>query len=69
MSTNEFRLSSRPKPFTLEVRVLSSEKTCSAFSMKVKHFMESSLGSYRTPPLDREINEWLETNKSKIITQ
>jgi len=34
--------------------------------MKVKHFMESSLGSYRTPPLDREINEWIEGNRSKI---
>ncbi len=34
--------------------------------MKVKHFMESSLGSYRTPPLDREINAWLDENKGKI---
>tara|TARA_B100000029_G_scaffold514705_1_gene618546 strand:- start:4084 stop:4302 length:219 start_codon:yes stop_codon:yes gene_type:complete len=34
--------------------------------MKVKHFMESSLGNYRTPPLDREINAWIDEQKGKI---
>tara|TARA_B110000014_G_C19643218_1_gene338889 strand:- start:171 stop:389 length:219 start_codon:yes stop_codon:yes gene_type:complete len=34
--------------------------------MKVKHFMESSLGGYRTPPLDNAINAWIDKNKDKI---